>query len=82
MRLPIYYLTSNLATSIFGRLINRELSSGGVQDVLYYNNTMSETREQWGQGIHVKARIGIGGYIKNIVWDSNVYHSTGTEGEI
>ena len=53
--------------------------SGGVEDVLYFNNTMHETREQWGQGVHLKTRIGIGGYVKNVVWDSNVYFSTGTE---
>ena len=53
--------------------------SGGVEDVIYANNIMSETREQWGQGVHVKTRLGIGGYIRNIVWDSNDFVSTGTE---
>lgn len=55
--------------------------SGGVEDVLYVNNTMSETRGQWGQGIHIKTRIGIGGYIKNVIWDSNIFYSTGLAGE-
>ena len=45
------------------------------------NNTMSETRGQWGQGIHIKTRIGIGGYIKNVIWDSNIFYSTGLAGE-
>ena len=54
-------------------------SSVSVEDVIYANNTMSETREQWGQGVHVKTRLGIGGYIRNIVWDSNEFISTGTE---
>lgn len=53
--------------------------SGGIEDVLYYNNIMRETRMQWGQGVHIKTRVGIGGYIKNVVWDSNVYYSTGSE---
>ncbi|KAL7550951.1 hypothetical protein ACHAWF_017294 [Thalassiosira exigua] len=53
--------------------------SGGVEDVLYYNNVMAETRQQWGQGIHVKTRVGIGGYIKNVVWDGNNFLSTGKE---
>ena len=55
--------------------------SGGIEDVLYYNNTMNETRMQWGQGAHIKTRVGIGGYIRNIVWDSNTYYNTGSGGE-
>ena len=55
--------------------------SGGVEDVLYYNNTMNETRMQWGQGVHIKTRVGIGGYIKNVVYDSNTYYNTGSGGE-
>ena len=70
----MYSMTSNIGLSIGSSV------SGGVEDVLYFNNTMTETREQWGQGVHIKTRIGIGGYIRNIVWDSNLYHSTGTEG--
>ena len=55
--------------------------SGGIEDVLYYNNTMNETRMQWGLGVHIKTRVGIGGYIKNVVWDSNTYYNTGSGGE-
>ena len=37
--------------------------SGGVEDVLYARNVMTETEGQWGMGIHIKTRtsyIGVG----------------------
>ena len=30
--------------------------SGGVEDVLYARNVMTETEGQWGMGIHIKTR--------------------------
>lgn len=53
--------------------------SGGIENVRYVDNIMRETREQWGQGVHIKTRIGNGGYIRDVVWANNVYYSTGTE---
>ena len=37
--------------------------SGGVEDVLYARNVMTETEGQWGMGIHIKTRtsyVGVG----------------------
>ena len=54
--------------------------SGGVEDVLYTRNVMNETVGQWGMGIHIKTRTAYGGYIRNIVYDSNVFETAGVPG--
>ena len=71
---------NNILGSGMGLSIGSSVS-GGIEDVLYYNNTMNETRMQWGLGVHIKTRVGIGGYIKNVVYDSNTYYNTGSGGE-
>jgi polygalacturonase len=54
--------------------------SGGVEDVLFYNNTMTEGVGQWGMGSHLKSRVDYGGYIRNVTYDSNVFKYVSTNG--
>jgi len=54
--------------------------SGGVEDVLYARNVMSETAGQWGMGIHIKTRTSYGGYIRNIVYKDNYFETAGVPG--
>jgi len=54
--------------------------SGGVEDVLYTRNVMNETAGQWGLGIHIKTRTTYGGYIRNIAYIDNVFHTAGMPG--
>lgn len=61
--------------------------SGGVEDVLYMNNTMTEGRYlnastygYWGQGAHIKTRVDYGGYIRNIAYVDNTIRAASTEG--
>ena len=54
--------------------------SGGVEDVLYTRNVMNETSGQWGMGVHIKTRTTYGGYIRNIVYEDNVFETAGVPG--
>lgn len=61
--------------------------SGGVEDVLYQRNVMTEGRYVnastygfWGQGAHLKTRVDYGGYIRNIAYLDNVILSASTMG--
>lgn len=54
--------------------------SGGVEDVTYTRNYMNETSGQWGLGIHIKTRTTYGGYIRNVVYDSNYFLTAGKPG--
>lgn len=61
--------------------------SGGVEDVLYQNNVMTEGRYVnastygfWGQGAHIKTRVSYGGFIRNIAYIDNVIRSASTQG--
>ena len=54
--------------------------SGGVEDVTYQFNTMTEDARDWGQGMHIKTASARGGYVRNIAYLDNVFNvvSTGT----
>ena len=61
--------------------------SGGVEDVLYANNVMTEGRYLnastygfWGQGAHIKTRVEYGGFIRNIVYENNTILVASTQG--
>ena len=61
--------------------------SGGVEDVTYQRNVMTEGRYVnastygfWGQGAHIKTRVSYGGYIRNIAYLDNVIVSASTQG--
>ena len=61
--------------------------SGGVEDVVYRRNVMTEGRYVdpstygfWGQGAHIKTRVSYGGYIRNIAYLDNVVLSASTNG--
>lgn len=45
--------------------------SGGVSDVLYTRNIMTERTQDWGYGAHIKTRVNYGGYIRNIAYIDN-----------
>mmetsp|Transcript_21508 Transcript_21508/g.29940 ORF Transcript_21508/g.29940 Transcript_21508/m.29940 type:complete len:213 (-) Transcript_21508:171-809(-) len=64
--------------NILGRGMGLAIGSstaGGVSDVLYYNNTMTQISGFGnGQGAHIKMRTRFGGYVKNISWIDNVFH--------
>jgi hypothetical protein len=50
-------------------------TAGGISDVLYYNNTMTQVPNLGvGQGAHIKMRMRFGGYVKNVSWIDNVFH--------
>ena len=61
--------------------------SGGVEDVLYLRNVMTEGRYVnastygfWGQGAHIKTRVSYGGFIRNIAYIDNYIRSASTQG--
>jgi polygalacturonase len=54
--------------------------SGGVEDVVYTRNVMTEVTGQWGLGIHIKTRTSYGGYIRNIEYSDNVFEVAGMPG--
>jgi polygalacturonase len=61
--------------------------SGGVEDVLYLRNVMTEGRYVnastygfWGQGAHIKTRVSYGGFIRRIAYVDNVIRSASTQG--
>jgi polygalacturonase len=61
--------------------------SGGVEDVLYLRNVMTEGRYVnastygfWGQGSHIKTRVSYGGFIRRISYIDNVIRSASTQG--
>jgi len=61
--------------------------SGGVEDVVYQRNVMTEGRYvnastygRWGQGAHIKTRVDYGGYIRNIAYLDNYVISASTTG--
>lgn len=61
--------------------------SGGIEDVLYTRNVMTEGRYvnastygYWGQGAHIKTRVSYGGYIRNITYADNVIRAASTQG--
>jgi len=54
--------------------------SGGVYDVTYQNNVMTETKGEWGQGAHLKTRVQYGGYVRNVAWLDNVFNVAGSPG--
>lgn len=61
--------------------------SGGVEDVVYQNNVMTEGRYLnastygfWGQGAHIKTRVSYGGFIRNIAYLDNVIYAASTQG--
>ena len=48
--------------------------SGGVYDVVYEYNVMTELASDWGQGTHLKTQAARGGYVRNIVWQHSVFN--------
>ena len=55
--------------------------SGGVEDVLYARNVMTETEGQWGMGIHIKTRtsyidvgVGVDVGVVRVRSRANMYH--------
>ena len=56
--------------------------SGGVEDVLYTDNVMTETSGEWGQGAHIKTRVSYGGYVRNCAWVNNVLRVAGDPGGV
>ncbi len=61
--------------------------SGGVSDVLYTRNVMTEGRYLnqstygfWGQGAHIKTRVDYGGYIRRISYIDNYIRAASTQG--
>jgi polygalacturonase len=61
--------------------------SGGVEDVLYTRNVMTEGRYvnastygAWGQGAHIKTRVSYGCFIRRISYIDNVIRSASTQG--
>ena len=54
--------------------------SGGVEDVVFQRNVMTERAGDWGAGAHIKTRITYGGYIRNVAFLDNVFHRVATAG--
>ena len=61
--------------------------SGGVEDVLFTRNEMTEGRYlnastfgYWGQGAHIKTRVSYGGFIRNIAYIDNTFWAVSTQG--
>ena len=56
-------------------------TAGGISDVLYYNNVMTQQKRiQMGQGVHIKLRDRYGGYVRNVAWIDNVFYVAGKPG--
>lgn len=55
-------------------------TAGGVEDVLYYNNTMRAETHTFGAGVHIKLRERFGGYVRNIRWIDNTFYVAGKPG--
>lgn len=55
-------------------------TSGGVEGVLYINNTMTEQTGEWGQGAHIKTRVDYGGYIRDVAWVDCTFLVSGSPG--
>ena len=54
--------------------------SGGVEDVVYEFNVMTEDATEWGQGCHLKTQALRGGYVRNVVWQHNVFNVVSSAG--
>jgi len=61
--------------------------SGGVYNVLYTRNVMTEGRYLnastygfWGQGAHIKTRVDYGGFIRDIAYIDNFFPAVSTQG--
>ena len=55
-------------------------TSGGVESVLYLNNTMTELAGEWGQGAHIKTRVDYGGYVRDVAWVDCTFVVSGSPG--
>lgn len=55
-------------------------TSGGVEGVLYINNTMTELSGEWGQGAHLKTRVSYGGYVRDVAWVDCTFAVSGDPG--
>jgi hypothetical protein len=55
-------------------------TSGGVEGVLYLNNTMTELAGEWGQGAHLKTRVSYGGYVRDVAWVNCTFAVSGNPG--
>jgi polygalacturonase len=60
--------------------------SGGVEDVVYERNVMTEGRYVnastygfWGQGSHIKTRVSYGGFIRRISFIDNLVYAASTQ---
>jgi len=78
---PSYNITvqHNILGSGMGLSIGSS-TAGGIEDVLYYNNTMTAEIGQMGQGVHIKLRERFGGYVRNIRWIDNTFYVAGKPG--
>ena len=47
--------------------------SGGVEDVLFTRNVMTERPQDWGLGAHIKTRVDYGGFIRNVRYIDNSF---------
>ena len=47
--------------------------SGGVSGVLFTRNVMTERKQDWGIGSHLKTRVSYGGYIRDIAYIDNAF---------
>jgi polygalacturonase len=54
--------------------------SGGVEDVVYEYNVMTELASDWGQGTHLKTASARGGYVNNITWQHSVFNVVSSAG--
>ena len=54
--------------------------SGGVEDVLYEHNVMTEDATEWGQGTHLKTAAARGGFVRNVVWQHSVFNVVSSAG--
>lgn len=56
-------------------------TAGGIQDVLYYNNVITEQKRMGiTNGIHIKLRDRFMGYVRNVAWIDNVFYVAGLPG--
>jgi polygalacturonase len=54
--------------------------SGGVEDVTFRRNYMTERATDWGMGTHLKTRVTYGGHVRNIVWEDSVFERVSSAG--